>query len=308
MSLTQRTSREFSRTPGRLELARFLENLRRDGAFRQTQFASADVPESLCFIGRAKYLRQANDNAAISCVITSPEFAPAVAPEKGLAVAADPERVFYELHNKLFYSGLMHPDLETGVDASADIHSSAVVAEHCYIGKGVTIGPGAVVEAYSHLGDGVEVGPGAIVGASGHFFKRYGGKLFKVAHAGGVWLEEDAHILAGAIVSKAVHTDFTRVGRESVISVGTHVGHGCKVGERCTLAGGVQVSGYTAIGNDVWIGPSAVIGNLLHVGDGVRVETGSVVVKNVAAGEVVSGNFAYSHRRHLREHARRVAS
>jgi UDP-3-O-[3-hydroxymyristoyl] glucosamine N-acyltransferase len=76
------------------------------------------------------------------------------------------------------------------------------------------------------------------------------------------------------------------------------------VGRRCILAGSTQVSGYSTIGDNVWIGPSAVIGNKLSIGTGARIEIGSVVVDDVPPGRTVSGNFAYDHLRRVRAYAR----
>jgi len=193
--------------------------------------------------------------------------------------------------------------MEFGIHSSARIHPTACISELCYIGRNVEIGPGAVLESYTHLGDEASVGPGAIIGACGHFFKYYTDGLFKVEHAGGVWVSNAVHILAGAVVQKAAHPDFTLIGEESVVGPKAHIAHGCRIGARCILAGNVQVSGFSALGDDVWVGPSATITNLAKIGDRARIEIGSVVVRDVGKDEAVSGNFAYSHRMRLRDFA-----
>lgn len=276
----------------------------RDGRFSQTQFANTSVANSLCFVAAEKYSHEVNGNEAISCVITNEQFAGKLRGDLGLAVVEDPTYTFYEFHNRLFVHHGMRPKMDFGVHPEVRIDESAVVADQCYVGAGAGIGPGAIVEPFSHIGEGVKIGPGAVVGASGQFFKRFGDRMFMMEHAGGVWLEEGVHVLAGAIISKAVHSDFTVVGKDSVISTKVHVAHGCRVGRRCILGGGVQVSGYTTLGDDVRVMPAAVIGSLLRIGDGARIETGSVVVRDVEAGASVSGNFAYDHRRRLRNYVK----
>ena len=269
--------------------------VRRDGGFMQTQFATTDQKNSLCFARNRKFIDAANRNAAISCVITEPELAPLVSDSKGLWVSETPEEDFYRLHNELAIHHQMRPALDAGIDPSASIHPDAHVDDYTEIGPGVTVAAGAIVLAVTILREGVEVGPGAIVGADGHFYKRFGGHLFCVRHAGGVLAGKNAHILAGAIVSRSLHTDFTVIGSESVVSVKSHVAHGCHIGDRVIIAGASQVSGYTRIGDDAWIGPGCTIGNLLTIGSGVSVEAGSVVIENLENDARVSGNFAIPH-------------
>lgn len=273
----------------------------RDGSFSQTNFSGSPIVGTLCFVATERYLKEANANPNVTAVITDSRFADKVREDTGLVVAKDPMRTFYELHNELARDHQMAPQMPFGIAASAVIHPTAVVDEKCLVGENVSIAAGAVIEAYSQLADDVVVGPGAVVGCAGHFFKKFDDGMFRVTHAGGVRLERKAEVLAGAVVSRAVHPDFTVVGEESVVSVRAHVGHGCRIGRRTIVAGSAQISGFTTIGENVWIGPSAVIGNLLTIGDGARIEIGSAVVRNVAPGQRVSGNFAYNHVRHLRD-------
>lgn len=279
----------------------------RDAEFKQTDFASSVMPKSLCFAAALKYLRSANDNPNISAIVTTPELADAVDADKGVVADEKPEQLFYSLHNRLANEG-MGPEIAFGVDSTAQIHPSAVISPKAYVGPGVTVSAGAVIEDHVHLDEGCWIGPNAVVGASGHFYKRFEGRLVRIEHAGGVWLSRGVQVLSGAIVSKSLHPNFTKVGEESVVSVQAHVGHGCEVGSRTILAGNVQLSGYTIVGDDVWIGPGSVISNLIKIGDGAQIQIGSVVVSDVASKAAVSGNFAESHRKRILEHARRVKS
>ena len=285
-------------------LSNFFSTVERDGQFKQTQFANTSMQNSLCYVAREQYLYQVNDNPNISCVVAPARMLNQIDDRIGVVASEDPEREFYQLHNQLYTDERMAPEMPFGINPDVDIHASAVISPKSYIGEGVRIGAGVVVEDYSYLSDGVCVDSGAIIGSSGHYFKQYDGKLFKVEHAGGVWLEQGVQVLSAAVISKALHPDFTRVGKDSVVSIKAHIAHGCDVGERCTITGNVQVSGFTTIGDDVWIGPSATIGNLLRIGNGVRIDIGSVVIKDVPDGSRVSGNFAYDHRKHVRDYTK----
>lgn len=288
------------------KLSEMIGSVLRDGSFKQTQFADTAMPESLCYVAREQYLHQMNENPNVSCVIVPEALAARVAVGKGVVVAEQAERRFYELHNELFLNRGMVPEMRCGRSADAQIHPSAIVSAKTWIGAGVKIGAGVIIEEWCHIGDNVCIESGAIIGSSGHYYKKYGDELLKVEHAGGVWLDDGVQVLAGGVVSKTVHPDFTRVGRDTVVSIKAHVGHGCVIGQRCTLTGNVQVAGFTTLGDDVWVGPSATIGNLLTIGDRVRIEIGSVVIKDLPDDARVSGNFAHAHRDHLRAYASRT--
>jgi len=284
------------------KLSDHLAHIERDGGFSQTQFANTVMPSSLCYVGKERYLNQANNNPNISCLVVPEVLAPKVSLDKGCAVENRPEQAFYQFHNYAYLSGKMAPNMLFMKSKDATIHPTAVVSNRTYIGARVKIGAHAVIEDYCYIGNDVVIESSAIIGSSGHYYKQYGGRLFRVEHAGGVWLESGVQVLAGAVISKSLHADFTIVGKDTVVSINAHVGHGCKVGERCTITGNVQVSGYTTIGNNVWIGPSSTIGNLLTIGDNSRIEIGSVVIQDLPPNSRVSGNFALNHKLNVREY------
>jgi UDP-3-O-[3-hydroxymyristoyl] glucosamine N-acyltransferase len=99
------------------------------------------MSDVLCFVVEERYLREANDNPNVAAVITSSRFATKVRGDVGLGVAPDPQYTFYELHNRLVRERGMAPAMAFGVAASARIHESAIVAEQCFIGERVEIGP-----------------------------------------------------------------------------------------------------------------------------------------------------------------------
>ena len=60
-----------------------------------------------------------------------------------------------------------------------------------------------------------------------------------------------------------------------------------------------MVAGSTTIGDDVWIGPGASISSEIVIGNGASVTIGSVVVRDVAPGQKVTGNFAVDHKKFI---------
>jgi len=79
---------------------------------------------------------------------------------------------------------------------------------------------------------------------------------------------------------------------------------GARIGSNVTLFNGVtigrkdkitatgRISGFPVIGNDVWVGPHAVIVGAVNVGDGAIIAPGAIVIGDVKAGQIVGGNPA----------------
>lgn len=70
------------------------------------------------------------------------------------------------------------------------------------------------------------------------------------------------------------------------------VGHQTRVGAYSTISPGVQIGGRTSLGERVFVGLSATIIDGAIVGDGAKIQMGSVVLGRVKAGATVFGNPA----------------
>jgi serine O-acetyltransferase len=92
-----------------------------------------------------------------------------------------------------------------------------------------------------------------------------------------------------------------------VIGPGLHLGHPytiiigpTTIGANCSLTHNVTIGmglsaerrGIPTLGDDVWIGPNAVLTGPIHIGDGATVAAGSVVSRDVPPGALVMGNPA----------------
>lgn len=72
------------------------------------------------------------------------------------------------------------------------------------------------------------------------------------------------------------------------------------IGKNCVLHQNVTIGqrvargdqGLPSIGDNVWIGPGAVLSGAIHVGDNVTISAGSVLSKDVPKGCLVAGNPA----------------
>jgi acetyltransferase-like isoleucine patch superfamily enzyme len=72
----------------------------------------------------------------------------------------------------------------------------------------------------------------------------------------------------------------------------SHVGHDAIIEEGCELAPGVVVGGFAWLKKNVRVGMNATIRNRVTIGEGARIGMGSVVTKDVPAGETWIGSPA----------------
>jgi UDP-3-O-[3-hydroxymyristoyl] glucosamine N-acyltransferase len=280
----------------------------RDGEFAGLDEADSQLPRSLAFCQQLDYLLAAAGNAHVSCIVTKPELA-RDAGDKALVLAADPRLAFFRLYRRLQEEGRLKTETAYGVGSGVQIHPSAVVSKRCRIGDGVRIGAGALIEDDSRIGDGAVIGPRVVVGAEGLLTVwDEKGEPLVVPHAGGVSIGRGAVILAGSVVARALYRSPTEIGDYCQIGILTNIGHGVRLGARCVVSGNCIIAGRARIGAGAWIGASSSIAQGLSIGEGAQVHIGSVVVRDVAPKEAVSGNFAVPHAIHVRSVLRKRRS
>ncbi len=273
----------------------------RDGSFENLGFLVDAQPGKLCFLEKASFRNQALRSRGLSCLITTRELASDLDISLGIAVCENPRRMFFELHNYLARERVFYGlDFATEIDASAEIHPRASVAElNVRIGANCRVGPNATIGEGTTLAAGVEIGPGAVIGAEGFQCYRDGTEVVDMLHAGKVRVEQGARIYANAVIARAIFREESVIGENSRIGNLAFLSHNVRIGKRCFVAHHAAINGNVEIEDDAWIGPGATIANNLRIGREGKVSLGSTVIRDVAAGERVTGAIAIKHHRML---------
>ncbi len=216
-----------------------------------------------------------------------------------------------------------------------EIHPSAVIHPTAKIGKDVYLGAHVVIQPGSELGDGVIVHPnvviypgvkigdrtvlhanctihertrigadcvihsGAVIGAEGFGFVPTATGWLKMEQSGCTILEDGVEVGCNSAIDRPAVGE-TRIGRSTVIDNMVQIGHGCHIGSGCALAGQSGLAGGVTIGNRVIMAGQSGIANQVKIGDGAILTAQAGVHGDVAAGEIVSGNPAISHRLFLK--------
>ncbi|WP_417597191.1 acyl-ACP--UDP-N-acetylglucosamine O-acyltransferase [Pararhodobacter oceanensis] len=180
------------------------------------------------------------------------------------------------------------------IDATAQVHPSAIVEEGATIGARCVIGPfchigaevtlGAEVELKSHavvtgwteIGDNSTVFSFACVGEVPQDLK-FAGERTRLVVGKRARIREGATLNTGTDGGGGV----TRVGDDCLLMTGAHVGHDAQVGDRVILANQAAIAGHCVIGDDVIVGGLSGIHQFVRVGHGAIIGAVTMVTNDV---------------------------
>ena len=189
------------------------------------------------------------------------------------------------------------------------IHPTAIIDKEAQIGVNVYIGPYSVI-GKSSLGDGCiidsnvrifddvrighncEVKTGAVLGGAGFGYEKdEDGNRFRFPQIGGLTIGNNVEIGSNTTIDRGALSD-TVIGDFTKINNLCHIAHNNIIGKNVIITGCVNISGSNTIEDNVWIAPNSSIRGWVHIGEGATIGMGSVVTKNIPAGETWFGNPA----------------
>jgi UDP-3-O-[3-hydroxymyristoyl] glucosamine N-acyltransferase len=218
--------------------------------------------------------------------------------KKVLLVVADPKLCILKIGNNYF---VKKP--KPGIHPTAAIHPKAIIGRdlyagayvsigRCIIGDNVVIHPHAVIHDEVIIGNRVTIKPGAILGFDGFGYERdHNNNWVKFPQLGKLIIHDNVEIGANCCIDKGSLSD-TIIGYNSKINNLCHIAHNVLIGRNVIITGHVNISGSSVIEDNVWIAPNASLRGHQHIGAGATIGMGSVVTKDVPAGETWVGNPA----------------
>lgn len=258
--------------------------------------ASKNSKRLCSFVDDNKYLKNIADN--VDMVFVTEELAGKLDSNMGYLIVERPRNTFFHLHNALKSDErYIRSAYDTEIDSSARISNLSVISNrNVKIGKNVVIEPFVTIYENTIIEENCIIRSGARIGSNGFEHKKEGDHIFPVEHLGGTIIRHSVEIQNNTCIDRAIYPwDDTVVGEYSKIDNLVHIGHAVKVGRCCMIVAHVGIGGRTVVGDHVWLGFGATLRNGLIIGEGSRVNMGSVVTKNVLPGESVTGNFAIEH-------------
>lgn len=237
----------------------------------------------------------------IAAVICPEALVDKIPSELGCAVSEDPAGAAYQVHVQLcerpdhFWSSF-----PSRIAESARIHPRAYVAPHdVVIGENTVVGPNASILERSIIGSDCFIGAGTVIGSEAFEMVKVNGQNRLQTQAGGVLVGDRVVFLSNDTVARSVFPVFTEIGDECGFDNLVHVAHDCVLGAGSKLTACSMLAGRVVLGERAYLGPNATVSNGVEMGDDAYATIGSTVVRNVAAGAKVTGNFAIDHQRFI---------
>ena len=185
------------------------------------------------------------------------------------------------------------------------IHPTAIISDSAIIHETVTIGPYCIVGDQVSIDAGTTLRQHVVVSKNTRIGKN--NDIFQFASIGEdsqdlkyadeeTWLEigDDNSIREACSFHRGTAQDnsLTKIGSHNLFMVNTHLAHDCVVGDHNVLANNVGVAGHVHIGNHIIVGGNSGVHQFCRIDDYSLVGGGSVVLKDVAALTIVTGNPA----------------
>lgn len=189
---------------------------------------------------------------------------------------------------------LIHP--QAIVDPSAKLAEDVEIGPWTLIGPDVEIGPGTRIE--SHV---VIKGPTKI-GANNRIFqfatvgdecqdKKYAGEPTRLEIGDNNIIREGVTIHRGTVQDEGV----TRVGSHNLIMAYVHIAHDCRIGDQVILANNAACAGHVHVGDHTILGGFTAVHQFCKIGAHVMCGAGTVVLQDIPAYTLATGNPAKPH-------------
>lgn len=303
--------------------------LQGDGGFVVTGVASLEDagPGDIALLSGRRYLKFV-DGCSAGAFLASSALEDRLPDDRPRIVLDDPSAGLLALLGRFYPPRRERPGIHptavlgTGVRLGEDVGIGAytVLGDGVLVGDGTRIGPHVVVgrgarigaECTLHpqvvlypevvLGDRAVIHSGARLGSDGFGYVFIDGAHRKIPHPGGCHLGDDVEIGANTTVDRG-SVGNTLIGTGVKIDNLVQIAHNVHVGDLSLIAALVGIAGSTRVGKGVWLGGQAGLINQLDIGDGARVAVASRVMRDIPAGETVSGDPARPHRETLHRQA-----
>jgi UDP-N-acetylglucosamine acyltransferase len=185
------------------------------------------------------------------------------------------------------------------------IHPQAIIEPGAVIGENVSIGPWTYIANNVVIGNNCQISSHVVIngptrlGSGNRIFQfasigedcqdlKYDGEPTELIIGDNNIFRESCTIHRGTAQDKCL----TQIGSNNLFMAYTHVAHDCMVGSHCIMANNASIAGHVHVGDHVIIGGMAGVHQFCHIGQHSFVAASGIVLKDVPAYVMASGNPA----------------
>ncbi|KZY31933.1 MULTISPECIES: acyl-ACP--UDP-N-acetylglucosamine O-acyltransferase [unclassified Oleiphilus] len=200
----------------------------------------------------------------------------------------------------------IHPDAK--IHSDTKVHPQAIVEKGAIIGAGVEVGP------WSYIGEGVEIGEGSqilshvvvkgptTIGRNNKIFqfasvgeecqdKKYAGEPTRLIIGDNNIIRENCTIHRGTTQDQSE----TIIGSDNLFMAYVHVAHDCVIGDNCIFANSTTLAGHVHVASNVILGGGTMVHQFCKIGAHSMSAGGSIVLRDIPAFVMASGQSASAH-------------
>jgi UDP-3-O-[3-hydroxymyristoyl] glucosamine N-acyltransferase len=239
-----------------------------------------------------------NPNLAFSLCIA--KFRPPVPPKPpGIHRSAQVSKSAI-LGNDIYIGPNVIIEDEAVIENGAYIHAGCYVGTNARIGANSIIYPNVTIYYKCIIGENNIIHSGTVIGSDGFGFVRKEETIEKILQTGRVIIKDDVEIGSNCSIDRGTIGD-TEIGKGTKLDNQIQIGHNCKIGELCFIAGQSGIAGSTTIGDFVTIAGQVGIAGHITIGSGVIIAAKSGITKDIAPGEFWFGYPATPYKAKTRE-------
>ena len=186
---------------------------------------------------------------------------------------------------------MIHPtaiiDPKAELAGDVEVGPYSVIGAHVTIGAGTVIGPHVVIQGPTHIGENNRIFQFASVGEECQD-KKYRGEPTRLEIGDNNVIREHCTLHRGTVQDEGI----TSLGNNNLLMATVHVAHDCRIGNDNIFANTTGIAGHVKIGDGVILGGMTGIHQFCRIGSYAMTAGCSLVLKDIPAFVMVSGNPA----------------
>lgn len=179
------------------------------------------------------------------------------------------------------------------IDPAAQVDPSVEIGPYAVVGPEVCLAADVVLKAHAHLTGRTEVGEGSVIYSFASVGEipqdlKYRGEPTRLVIGARTQIREHATLSPGT----AQGGGLTTVGSDSLLMIGSHVGHDCQVGSHVIISNGTSLAGHVLVEDHAYLAGLAGVHQFVRIGESAMVAGMSAVLQDVAPYTTAIGNYA----------------